>query len=107
MPTAEKEQFVSELQEKFADSSGIYFTDFLGLDVTQVNDLRSRQASNTWSSAPGQEPQPPHAAPSRRVVAFFPRKIWPGTGTQGAPGRRALGERVLKTSRCQQWLQPV
>ncbi|MBS1270939.1 MAG: 50S ribosomal protein L10 [Candidatus Marinimicrobia bacterium] len=42
MPTAVKEQFVTNLQEKFADSSGIYFTDFLGLDVEQVNNLRSQ-----------------------------------------------------------------
>jgi len=42
MATAEKEQFVKELQEKFTESSGIYFTDFLGLDVAQVNDLRSQ-----------------------------------------------------------------
>lgn len=42
MPTPEKEQFVKELQEKFAEASGIYFTDFLGLDVGQVNDLRSQ-----------------------------------------------------------------
>ncbi|MCF7803254.1 MAG: 50S ribosomal protein L10 [Candidatus Marinimicrobia bacterium] len=42
MPSAEKEQFVAEIQEKFAESSGIYFTDFLGLNVEQVNDLRSK-----------------------------------------------------------------
>ncbi len=42
MPTPEKEQFVEEFAEKFNTSKGIYFTDYLGLDVEQMNDLRSQ-----------------------------------------------------------------
>lgn len=42
MPTPEKTQFVEELEKKFEESKGIYFTDFLGLTVEQMNDLRGR-----------------------------------------------------------------
>jgi len=42
MPTPEKEQFVEEMAQKFEDASGIYFTDYLGLSVDQMNALRSQ-----------------------------------------------------------------
>ncbi len=42
MPTPEKEQFVEEIAEKFNKAKGIYFTDYLGLDVEQINELRSQ-----------------------------------------------------------------
>jgi len=41
MPTAEKEQFVQEITQKFQDAKAIYFTDYLGLDVEEINNLRS------------------------------------------------------------------
>ena len=41
MPTAEKEQIVKDTSQKFQDASAIYFTDFLGLDVEEINNLRS------------------------------------------------------------------
>ncbi len=42
MPTPDKEQFVEEIAEKFSKAKGIYFTDYLGLDVEQINALRSQ-----------------------------------------------------------------
>lgn len=42
MPTPEKERFVEEIAESFKEAKGIYFTDYLGLDVEQINDLRSK-----------------------------------------------------------------
>lgn len=41
MPTAEKEQFVQDITQKFQDAKAIYFTDYLGLDVEEINNLRS------------------------------------------------------------------
>lgn len=42
MPTQVKEEFVQEITDKFEGASGIYFTDYLGLNVAQMNKLRSR-----------------------------------------------------------------
>jgi len=42
MPTPQKEEFVQEFTEKFSNAKGIYFTDYLGLDVEQINNLRSQ-----------------------------------------------------------------
>lgn len=42
MPTAEKEQLVKETTQKFQNAKAIYFTDFLGLDVEEINNLRSQ-----------------------------------------------------------------
>jgi len=42
MPTAEKEAVVQELAELFATAPGIYLTDFTGLDVQALGDLRRR-----------------------------------------------------------------
>ncbi len=40
MPTAEKEQFIQDITQKFQDAKAIYFTDYLGLDVEEINNLR-------------------------------------------------------------------
>ena len=42
MPTAEKEAVVSDLADLFTRSTGIYLTDFTGLDVPEVTQLRQR-----------------------------------------------------------------
>ena len=42
MPTPEKERFVEEIKGKFEEAKGIYFTDYLGLSVEQINDLRGK-----------------------------------------------------------------
>ena len=42
MPTPKKEQEVLELSEKIREAKGIYLTDFTGLTVEQMNDLRAR-----------------------------------------------------------------
>jgi large subunit ribosomal protein L10 len=42
MKKSEKEQLVSELAEKLRGASALYFTDFTGLNVKRMTDLRRR-----------------------------------------------------------------
>jgi large subunit ribosomal protein L10 len=42
MPSAKNVQTVDELSAKFQKAKAVYFTDYLGLDVASVTDLRSR-----------------------------------------------------------------
>ena len=42
MKKSEKEQLVSELAQKLRGSSALYFTDFTGLNVKRMTDLRRR-----------------------------------------------------------------
>jgi len=41
MPTPKKQQIIDEVSAEIKSSSAVYFADFLGLNVAQVNDLRS------------------------------------------------------------------
>lgn len=40
MPNQEKIDIVANIQEKFERAKGIYFTDYLGLNVDDINELR-------------------------------------------------------------------
>ena len=40
MPTQQKIDIVSDLSDKFARAKGIYFTDYLGLKVSEITELR-------------------------------------------------------------------
>src|SRR6056297_2339204 len=42
MPTPKKIEVVEDIATKIKESSAVYFSDYLGLNVTQINDLRSR-----------------------------------------------------------------
>lgn len=42
MKLTEKQQIVRELQEKFTKSKVVIVTDYMGLDVTTINELRSK-----------------------------------------------------------------
>src|ERR671913_1001537 len=42
MKRTEKERLVSELKEKMKGASALYYTDFTGLDVKRMTDLRRR-----------------------------------------------------------------
>jgi large subunit ribosomal protein L10 len=42
MKRAEKEQLVSELKDKIGGASALYYTDFTGLNVKRMTDLRRR-----------------------------------------------------------------
>src|ERR671915_2623755 len=42
MKKSEKEQLVSELAQKLRGTSALYFTDFTGLNVKRMTDLRRR-----------------------------------------------------------------
>jgi len=42
MKRAEKEQLVSELKEKIESATALYYTDFTGLNVKRMTDLRRR-----------------------------------------------------------------
>lgn len=42
MATPEKEAFVEELNEKFNQANSLVFTDYLGLDVAQMTELRAK-----------------------------------------------------------------
>ena len=42
MKKAEKEQLVSELRSKIDGATALYFTDFTGLNVKRMTDLRRR-----------------------------------------------------------------
>ena len=42
MKRAEKEQLVAELKEKLTGASALYYTDFTGLNVKRMTDLRRR-----------------------------------------------------------------
>lgn len=46
MPTAEKEQMVAVLEERFKRSPRLVFTDFQGLTATQMSDLRRELRQN-------------------------------------------------------------
>jgi large subunit ribosomal protein L10 len=53
MKRTEKEQLVSELKDKIDGAKALYFTDFTGLNVKRMTDLRrrfARPACNTSSS---------------------------------------------------------
>jgi len=41
MPTPKKIEKVQEITEKIKASGAVYFSDYLGLNVEQVNELRS------------------------------------------------------------------
>lgn len=41
MPTLKKQQIIDEVSADIKNSTAVYFADFLGLNVAQVNDLRS------------------------------------------------------------------
>jgi len=52
---AQKQEMVTALATKVANSQTIYITDFTGLNVARITDLRRRLrgwggASSTWSS---------------------------------------------------------
>src|SRR6478672_2947815 len=42
MKRAEKEQLVSELKEKIGSATALYYTDFTGLNVKRMTDLRRK-----------------------------------------------------------------
>jgi len=42
MPTPEKEAIVKEVSEVFKKAEGIFITDYKGLDVSQMTELRSK-----------------------------------------------------------------
>ncbi|MFM8910577.1 MAG: 50S ribosomal protein L10 [Gemmatimonadota bacterium] len=42
MKRAEKEQLVAELQQKIAGADGVIYTDFTGLNVKSMTELRRR-----------------------------------------------------------------
>ena len=42
MKRAEKEQLVAELKEKLESATALYYTDFTGLNVKRMTDLRRR-----------------------------------------------------------------
>ena len=42
MPNAHKIKIVDQLTQKFDNSSGIYFTQYTGMDVVQVTELRKQ-----------------------------------------------------------------
>ena len=42
MKRAEKEQLVTELRDKLKNSSSLYYTDFTGLNVKRMTELRRR-----------------------------------------------------------------
>ena len=46
MPNAQKIEMVDYLTKKFDDSSGIYFTQYTGMDVEQVTELRKQFREN-------------------------------------------------------------
>ena len=46
MPTSLKTKIVSELTQKFQDSSGIYLTKYSGMNVAQFTDLREQFRKN-------------------------------------------------------------
>ena len=49
MPTSLKTKIVSELTQKFQDSSGIYLTKYSGMNVAQFTDLREQFRKNEVS----------------------------------------------------------
>src|SRR5579863_813027 len=51
MPTARKEEAVQELRERLAQSQNLFFTDFAGLTVEEITNLRGklRKDGNTYS----------------------------------------------------------
>ena len=49
MPTSLKTKIVSELTQKFQDSSGIYLTKYSGMNVAQFTDLRDQFRKNEVS----------------------------------------------------------
>lgn len=42
MPTPQKEKLVNSLEEKLSSATGVYLTDFMGLNVEEINDLRNQ-----------------------------------------------------------------
>lgn len=42
MPNPEKEEKVKQLTKKLSDSKGVFLTDFTGLNVEAINDLRNK-----------------------------------------------------------------
>lgn len=46
MPTPKKIEIVQEIAEKIKESGAVYFSDYLGLNVQQVNELRSELFQN-------------------------------------------------------------
>jgi large subunit ribosomal protein L10 len=46
MPTPQKAQVIEEIQNKFENSSGIYFTNYQGIDVGQMTKLRDKFREN-------------------------------------------------------------
>jgi large subunit ribosomal protein L10 len=46
MPTPKKIEIVQEIAEKIKASSAVYFSDYLGLNVEQINELRSELFNN-------------------------------------------------------------
>ena len=51
MPTARKEEAVHELRERLAESQSLFFTDFAGLTVEEITNLRGklRKDGNTYA----------------------------------------------------------
>lgn len=51
MKRPEKEQLVAELKDKLKGANALYYTDFTGLNVKRMTDLRRRlrrQVLSTW-----------------------------------------------------------
>ncbi len=46
MPTPKKIEIVQEIAEKIKSSGAVYFSDYLGLNVEQINELRSELYKN-------------------------------------------------------------
>ena len=49
MPTPEKTETINKLTQKFQESSGIYLTNYSGMDVSQATDLRDQFRKNEIS----------------------------------------------------------
>jgi large subunit ribosomal protein L10 len=49
MPTPKKNEKVQEITEKIQQAGAVYFSDYLGLNVAQINELRSELYKNNVS----------------------------------------------------------
>ena len=51
MKRTQKEKLVSELSEKIKGATALYYTDFTGLNVKRMTDLRRSCARRAWSTS--------------------------------------------------------
>ena len=49
MPTSQKTEIINDLTQKFQDSSGIYLTNYSGMNVVQITELREQFRKNEVS----------------------------------------------------------